>query len=115
MKQQAKNYLSITKKEWNGMIVLVILIAVTLALPYIYMLWHKDSTINQTELNQALAILGKAKIDSTLNIVSDNKIANAMLFDFNPNSLPSGKWKHLGLSDREIQIIKNYEAKGGHF
>jgi competence ComEA-like helix-hairpin-helix protein len=115
MKQQAKNYLSITKKEWNGMVVLVVLIAATLALPYIYQLWHKDSTINQTELNQALAILGKAKIDSTQNIVSDNKITIATLFDFNPNSLPSGKWKQLGLSDREIQIIKNYEAKGGHF
>lgn len=115
MKQQAKNYLSITKKEWNGMIVLVILIAVTLALPYIYQLWHKDSTINQTELNHALAILGKAKIDSTRNPVPDGKIANAALFDFNPNNLPAGKWKLLGLSDRQIQTIKNYEAKGGHF
>jgi len=115
MKQHTKNYLSITKKEWNGMVVLVVLIAATLALPYIYQLWRKDSTINQTELNRALSVLGKAKIDSSQNTVSGNKIADAVLFDFNPNNLPAGKWKQLGLSDRQIQIIKNYEAKGGHF
>jgi len=115
MKQPAKNYLSITKKEWNGMVVLVVLIAATLALPYVYQLWRKDSTINQTELNHALAILAKAKIDSTQNAVPDNKMAGAALFDFNPNNLPAEKWKQLGLSDRQIQIIQNYEAKGGRF
>jgi competence protein ComEA len=115
MKQHAKNYLSITKKEWNGMVVLVVLIALVLLSPYVYQFWHKDSTINQTELSHALAVLSKAKIDSTQNIISDIKIANPVLFDFNPNDLPAEKWKMLGLSDHQIRIIKNYEAKGGHF
>lgn len=115
MKQQTKNYLSITKKEWNGMVVLVVLIALVLAFPYVYQFWHKDSTINQNEFDHALAILSKAKIDSTQNQIADTKIANPVLFDFNPNNLPAEKWKQLGLSDRQIKIIKNYEAKGGHF
>jgi len=115
MKQHTKNYLSITKKEWNGMVMLVVLIALVLLFPYVYQFWYKDSTINQTELNHALAILGKAKIDSTQNTVADTKIANPVLFDFNPNNLPADKWKALGLSDHQIRIIKNYEAKGGHF
>lgn len=115
MKQHAKNYLSITKKEWNGMVVLVVLIALDLAVPYLYQLWHKDSTINQTELNHALAILNKAKIDSTQSAVADTKITSPVLFDFNPNNLPAEKWKKLGLSDRQIRTIKNYESKGGHF
>lgn len=115
MKQHTKNYLSLTKKEWNGMVVLIALIALVLALPYAYQFWHKDSTINQTELNHALAILNKAGIDSTQNIAADGKNASPVLFYFNPNNLPVGKWKQLGLSDHQIKIIKNYETKGGHF
>lgn len=115
MKQHTKNYLSLTKKEWNGMVVLIALIALVLALPYAYQFWHKDSTINQTELNHALAILKKAGIDSTQNIAADGKNASPVLFYFNPNNLPVGKWKQLGLSDHQIKIIKNYETKGGHF
>lgn len=115
MKQHTKNYFSITKKEWNGMVVLVVLIALGFTLPGMYQFLHKDNTINQTELNHALAILGKAGIDSTQNTVADARTANPVLFDFNPNSLPAEKWKMLGLSDHQIKIIKNYEAKGGRF
>ena len=97
------------------MVVLIVLIALGWALPYMYQFWHKDNTINQTELNHALAILSKAKIDSAQSTAADTKIANPVLFDFNPNKLPAEKWKQLGLSDHQIRIIKNYEAKGGRF
>ncbi len=96
------------------MVVLVVLIALVPLSPYAYQSWHKDSTINQTQLNHALAVLSKARIDSTQS-TADTKIANPELFDFNPNNLPAEKWKMLGLSDRQVGIIKNYEAKGGHF
>lgn len=36
-------------------------------------------------------------------------------FPFNPNQLPIEEWKRIGLSDRQIKAIKNYEAKGGKF
>ncbi len=36
-------------------------------------------------------------------------------FPFNPNQLSAEEWKKLGLSDRQIRNIKNYEAKGGKF
>jgi competence protein ComEA len=46
MKIPIKNYLAITKKEWNGMVVLVIIIALVLAAPYVYEHFCKDNTIN---------------------------------------------------------------------
>jgi DNA uptake protein ComE-like DNA-binding protein len=61
MKSTIKNYLSVTKKEWNGMVVLIILIALILAAPYAYQLLRKDSTINTKDFNAALAVLDKAK------------------------------------------------------
>lgn len=37
------------------------------------------------------------------------------LFPFNPNDLPIKQWRKLGLSDRTILTIKNYEEQGGYF
>lgn len=36
-------------------------------------------------------------------------------FPFNPNGLSTEKWKELGLTDKQIRSIKNYEMKGGKF
>ena len=40
---------------------------------------------------------------------------SAERFHFNPNNLPEEDWKRLGLSDKQIKVIKNYESKGGKF
>jgi competence protein ComEA len=45
----------------------------------------------------------------------ENIKAIAELFAFNPNNLPEEDWKRLGFSDRQVHVIKNYEAKGGKF
>ena len=121
MKTPIKNYLAITKKEWNGVVVLVIIIALVLAAPYIYEQFHKDNTINLKDFDKAVAVIKAAK-DTGFNVydkdgvtLSDSKPANPTLFKFDPNDLPDSQWKNLGLSDRQISIIKNYQAKGGHF
>jgi competence protein ComEA len=36
-------------------------------------------------------------------------------FPFNPNMLSEEDWKKIGLSERQIKGIKNYEARGGKF
>ena len=40
---------------------------------------------------------------------------NRQLFKFNPNGLSKEDWSRLGLSERQIHIIKNFESKGGKF
>ncbi len=37
------------------------------------------------------------------------------LFNFNPNTTTAEDWKKLGMSDKQIQVISNYLAKGGKF
>jgi competence protein ComEA len=61
MKSQIKSHLSITKKEWNGIVVLIVLIALILAAPYVYQLFHKDTLINFKDFDKAVATLDKAK------------------------------------------------------
>jgi competence protein ComEA len=114
MKPQVKNYLSLTKKEWNGMVVLVVLIALVLALPYAYGVFNKDSIINFTGFDKDAATLSKAEGANAANL-SAVKPTHITLFYFNPNNLPAAQWQQLGLSDKQIAVIKNYETKGGHF
>lgn len=106
-----KNYLSVTKKEWNGMVVLLILILLILAVPYIYQYFHKETPTDFKDFDKAVALLNSG--DS--NNLSEDKIANPVLFNFDPNNLPAEKWQQLGLSEKQIATIKNYEAKGGRF
>jgi competence protein ComEA len=103
-----KNYLSVTKKEWNGLIVLFILIVLVLAAPYAWQKLHPYKLVNTKGLDAAAARLHVANTDTTKN-------RTIKLFRFNPNSLPDTLWQKLGLSEHQIKIIKNYEAKGGRF
>jgi competence protein ComEA len=65
MKSQVKNYLAITKKQWNGMVILVVIVLLVLAAPYVYRYFHKDSIINFTGFDAASAQLIRAqKADS---------------------------------------------------
>jgi len=82
MRSRLKNYLSLTKKEWNGMVVLVILIALVLAAPYIYRQFHKDKLINFKNFDNAAALLDKAqKADSIAELKSPgNKTETSKIF-----------------------------------
>lgn len=42
-------------------------------------------------------------------------VEEAELFYFDPNNLSVADWGKLGLSDKQIAVIKNYEKKGGRF
>ncbi|AMR32007.1 hypothetical protein A0256_11545 [Mucilaginibacter sp. PAMC 26640] len=117
MKAQIKNYMSLTKKEWNGMLVLVILIVAILAAPYAYQWYHKDSTINIKEFNEAVLQLKKANPGSFSagNNSAAHNLSKPLYFKFDPNNLPADRWKMLGLTDKQITTIQHYHAKGGRF
>jgi len=117
MKARKKSYLSLTKKEWNGIVVFIILIALVLAAPYVYQMRCKDNIINFNEFDKAVALLSKGKKADFTNNYFNNKAkpVNAVLFGFNPNNLPDAEWYKLGLSEDQVKVIKNYEAKGGRF
>lgn len=118
MKSSVKNYLAITKTEWNGLVILVFIIIVVLAAPLLYERYHNKPKVNFAKLNKALAQLKAAGITEMTDdetIVHNPVNKTAKLFSFDPNQLPVAQWQALGLSTRQIKGIKNYEAKGGKF
>ncbi|MBL4676235.1 MAG: helix-hairpin-helix domain-containing protein [Mucilaginibacter sp.] len=109
MKKQLKEHFSITKREWNGLVVLLLLIVLVLAAPYVYQRLRKDTTINEKAFAAAVAELEKA------NPQIKTVTTTGVLFRFDPNSASYADWQKLGLTTKQAQIIKNYTAKGGRF
>ncbi|MFC0516304.1 helix-hairpin-helix domain-containing protein [Mucilaginibacter angelicae] len=117
MRPQIKSYLSITKKEWNGIVVLIILIAMVLLAPYAFQANRKDNTINFKAFDKAIADADKTGdlIADENTFAGDHSASPATLFKFNPNNLPLTGWIKLGLTEHQAQVIKHYEEKGGRF
>ncbi|GGH20310.1 ComEA family DNA-binding protein [Mucilaginibacter phyllosphaerae] len=111
MKTQLKDHLALTKKEWNGTVVLLVLIALVLAAPYAYQWYHKDNTINVTVFNNAIAALNNAN----RRPLNAPETPRNVLFKFDPNTITAGGWQKLGITAKQAAVIKNYTAKGGRF
>src|SRR6187549_162726 len=95
MKQRLVNYFSITKKEWNGTVVLVIAVLAAVAAPYVYQRLHKDKPINFKEFDKAAALLSAAQKKSSINITSGKDSALAFI----SNKLNPGETIELNTAD----------------
>jgi len=97
MRQRITNYFSITKKEWNGTVVLVIAILLVAAAPYVYQKLHKDKPINYKEFDKAVALL--SAIDKKSNISANSGKGNPSAFAYTSNKLKPGETVELNTAD----------------
>ncbi len=119
MKNLLKSYFSFSKKEFNGILVLCLLIILVLTFPYIFEYFKVPEVYDSSKFRQEVANFESSARKSdqsfTNNRIDRSTSAKAIYFDFDPNNLAEEKWLKLGLSNRQIKVIKNYEAKGGKF
>jgi len=125
MKARIKNYLSVTKKEWNGMVVLVIIIIGVLLVPYVYRQFHKDTTINLKDFDKDVAALQQAKdvypaennrpnSYKTGDEYVSNKVAPGVIIEI--NSADSAKLTQIrGIGPAFAQRIIEYRTRLGGF
>jgi competence ComEA-like helix-hairpin-helix protein len=130
----AKDYLTFTRKERIGILIVAVIILITYFLPNI--LSSANSKPTQVDTTWMAAVKKLEIKDSNFrneNYRKDdeedtyayqydrkksNYASNAIkgeLFNFDPNTTSSAEWKQLGMRDRTIQTIQNYLSKGGHF
>ncbi len=83
MLSRIKNYLSVSKKEWNGMVVLVILILVILVAPYVYSAFRKEPAVDIKKFEQAIALLEKAKKPGVSGSDFTKKAAPGIVIELN--------------------------------
>jgi competence protein ComEA len=129
LKTIVTGYLSFTRKERTGIIVLLLVIIGATALPFLYPLF-KSKRVTAAPTQDEMAALSLKEKDSSryanhtyarennnYTNYRNNKTAPPAgeLFYFDPNTASEADWKRLGLRDKTIATIQNYLSKGGHF
>jgi competence protein ComEA len=129
--QKIKDYFSFNKGERNGIIVLLIILVLVIAVPFLFPYFIKKESPDFSKFDKEIDAFEKS-LKKNEEAVSWNDTTYAKDFDysnvdksaaetqlhpfiFDPNGLSEEKWKEIGLSDKQIKTIKNYEAKGGKF
>jgi competence protein ComEA len=125
MKQIIRDYFTFNKRERNGIFVLLTIILSLLIYLMIADKCFTQEKIDFTKFEKEIQLLqASAETKNTgiqygtrtkaIAVVSAVDKASER-FEFNPNQLPEADWKRLGLTDKQIHSIKNYESKGGTF
>jgi DNA uptake protein ComE-like DNA-binding protein len=108
MKEWLVSYLTFSKKERTGILVLLGLILVIWLLPEYY---RKSRPVNDLVVNVADSLAEGPKQGRSAKAVA--RIHR--LFYFDPNTITNEQWVELGLENRTILTIRNYLSKGGRF
>lgn len=122
MKKIIKDYFTFSKKERTAIVLLLLLIACFIVMPYLYAPKHKPPLVNKALTD----FLAKTKTDTAEKENAENASRNFSKardktgikkenFYFDPNTISETDWKRLGINERTARTILNYRNKGGKF
>jgi len=125
-KHWLRAFLTMNKSQQRGTIILSVLVVILLVLRYFLPV---NDHINTDEINifkeelksfrqRQQAISDSIAIENLQNrgkLSLEQASKKLRPFRFNPNNLPVETWKKLGLTDKQVNSIKNYESKGYRF
>jgi competence ComEA-like helix-hairpin-helix protein len=128
-KRFIEDYLSFTRKDRIGILVLLVLIVIVFFLPDFLGQRHQSGPASaDTAWIAAMKRLERKEPVSNSSDDDDNysyqydrlktpdyRQPEGELFYFDPNTLSMAGWEKLGVRDKTIQTIQNYLSKGGHF
>ncbi|NRF39846.1 ComEA family DNA-binding protein [Pedobacter foliorum] len=119
MRKLLNAYFDFSKREFNGLMVLIVLILMISAIPYIY------EYVNPEEDNSEIEHLAIKRLSLPIKKTTAFRKANLKhrvknevkhsLFLFDPNTINADDWQRLGLSFKQSAAILKYLAKGGRF
>ena len=118
-----REYFTFNRRQRNGVFILLsIILLLILYLSFSDNFFSKERTdfsafekeIAQFEAEQKQNS-DSAEIRNYFGTSNTPTTESAERFPFDPNNLPEEDWKRLGLSEKQIKVIKNYESKGGKF
>ncbi|MFL5762330.1 MAG: helix-hairpin-helix domain-containing protein [Bacteroidia bacterium] len=123
MKRIIRDYFTFNKRERNGVFILLGIIMVQVI--YLDLSSHFvtrepiiDTALN-SEIEEFRVSLKSDPAGPADPVVSSEGMKQAEKaverFSFDPNGLSEKDWRRLGLSDKQIRSIRNYENKGGRF
>jgi competence ComEA-like helix-hairpin-helix protein len=113
-KSSVKSFFNFSKKELNGILLLLFLISIILVSPSVYRKFSREQVYDLEKFKLEAANFKSSEIRVAY---SKNKKAAEKVeyFEFDPNSIGEKEWKKLGFSIKQIRVIRNYLSKGGRF
>lgn len=122
MMRWLKTYLFFSRREINGLLVLLGLVLLVWGTQFAVSFLRPTTKPLDPEraaaIHRFVTTLQQQPVTqrATEEVVGSlHPIPQIDYFTFDPNNLPVVDWKRLGFTDRQVQVIKNYEAKGGRF
>jgi len=129
-----REYLSFSKRDRTGIIILLVIIFTLTIVPFFYPIFIKQKPYYHSQFDKEIAQLKILKTDTSSdkkyyskNFDENNynnyyepseknyRNVTSEMFYFDPNTASAGEWKKLGVKDKTIATIQKYISKGGHF
>jgi len=107
--ESVKEYFNFPKSERSGIVWL--LVACVLFLTF----WIGRDAFIATQQGDLKIKYIEEQVESSERSEKHIPPQETELFYFDPNNLPAAEWRKLGLSDKQIRGIHNYEKAGGSF
>lgn len=111
-----------SENERKGFLVLSMLIVLMGTAPLVYSIYSRPTTDDAIQLSwvtreaHLISEPNAPETEMTAPYAVPRKMEREFVpFSFDPNNLPVEKWRALGFSEKQAQVIKNYEASGGRF
>lgn len=122
MRKWLNNYFEFSRREFNGLMVLLILLAGVFVFPMVYRALRPQELPTTEEqlavLKFAMANQQEEDKKTEPRIFSAKRYPEkrkSVLFYFDPNIIDIDDWQKLGVSEKQAQAILNYRLKGGVF
>ena len=109
MRSWLEKYFGFNHRELNGVAVLATVLILVWGAAGIYRQRFSEYYPNRIADVQEI----ERFLNASANAVVLTDTAERFVFD--PNGLSVSDWERLGLTERQVRMIKNYEAKGGRF
>lgn len=118
MRKWLNIYFSFSKREYNGLLVLIFLLAVITALPSVYTFLvprQDDLAAEHAAIKKLTLVEAEIKAAAHYRYKGRVKAADIKPFKFDPNHTGLSDWQLLGLSAKQAAVMIRYTAKGGKF
>jgi competence protein ComEA len=113
-----KEYFNFTRCERDGVIALLFLILLVLIAPRFI---HRTVELPEGIIDafheevEAFNLHNDSAQSFSKNLELAYRTEKITFFSFDPNLATNEEWARLGLTDRQVQTIRNYQSKGGVF
>ena len=118
MRKWLNIYFSFSKREYNGLLILIFLLAVITAFPSVYIFLvpgENDLAAEQEAIKKIILVEAEIKTAVKSKYKNRVKAADIKLFKFDPNHTSLSGWQLLGLSAKQAAVMIRYTDKGGKF